>query len=84
MNPFMAYTLPTDQLFNLEFQFEFILNLVFQPMFGIQLRISIPVRIDLGECRIRIQLPSETYGPQPNQDPWVHIVNVRILPIFRP
>ncbi len=45
------YTLPTDQLFNLEFQFESVFNLEFQPKFGIQLGIPIPMRINLGECR---------------------------------
>ena len=35
------YTLPTDQLFNLEFQFESVFNLEFQPKFGIQLEIPI-------------------------------------------
>ena len=34
-------TLPTDQLFNLEFQFESVFNLEFQPKFGIQLEIPI-------------------------------------------
>ncbi len=47
---FYAYTLPTDQLFNLEFQFESVFNLQFQPKFGIQLGIPIPMGIDLGEC----------------------------------
>ncbi len=43
-------TLPTDQLFNLEFQFESVFNLEFQPKFGIQLGIPIPMGIHLGEC----------------------------------
>ncbi len=44
------YTLPTDELFNLEFNFESVLNLEFQPKFGIQLRIPIPMGMNLGEC----------------------------------
>ncbi len=44
------YTLPTDQQFNLEFQFESVFNLEFQPKFGIQLGIPIPMGINLGEC----------------------------------
>ncbi len=51
--PGTIHTLPTDQLFNLEFQFESIFNLEFQPKFGIQLGIPIPMGIDLGECRLR-------------------------------
>ena len=50
----MKYTLPTDQLFNLEFQFESLFNFEFQPKFGIQLGIPIPMGINLGErssCR---------------------------------
>ncbi len=43
-------TLPTDQLFNLEFQFESVFNLEVQPKFGIQLRIPISMGINLGEC----------------------------------
>ncbi len=45
-----SHTLPTDQLFNLEFQFESVLNLEFQPKFGIQIGIPIPMGINLGEC----------------------------------
>ena len=45
-------TLPTDQLFNLEFQFESVFNSEFQPKFGIQLGISIPMKINLGEWTI--------------------------------
>ncbi len=44
------YTLPTDQLFNLEFQFESVFNLEFQPKFGIQLGIPISMGINLGKC----------------------------------
>ena len=43
-------TLPTDQLFNLEFQFKFVFNLEFQAEFGIQLGIPIRIGINLGEC----------------------------------
>ena len=45
------YTLPTDQLFSLEFQFESVFKLEFQPKFGIQLGIPIPMGINLGECK---------------------------------
>ncbi len=45
-----VYTLITDQLFSLEFQFESEFNLEFQPKFGIQLGIPIPMGINLGEC----------------------------------
>ena len=38
----ICYTLPTDQLFHLEFQFQSVFNLEFQPEFGIQLGILIP------------------------------------------
>ena len=51
LNALNKYTLPTDQLFNLEFQFESIFNLEFQPKFGIQLGIPISMGINLGECR---------------------------------
>ncbi len=51
------YTLSTDQLFHLEFEFESVFNLEFQPKFGIsddalgiQLGIPIPMGINLGEC----------------------------------
>ncbi len=47
---FYVCTLPTDLLFNLEFKFESIFNLELQPKFGIQLEISIPMGIYLGEC----------------------------------
>ncbi len=40
----------TDQLFNLEFQFGSGFYLEFQPKFGIQLGIPIPMGINLGEC----------------------------------
>ncbi len=43
---------PTDQAFNLEFQFKSVFKLEFQPEFGIQLRIPIPMGIDLGECTV--------------------------------
>ena len=43
-------TLPTDQLFNLEFQFESTFNVDFQPEFGIQLGNPISMGIHLGEC----------------------------------
>ncbi len=39
-----------DQLFNLEFQFESVINFEFQPKFGIQLGIPIPMGLILGEC----------------------------------
>ena len=39
------HTLPT------EFQFESVFNLEFQPKFGIQLGMPIPMGINLGECR---------------------------------
>ncbi len=45
------YTLPMDELFNLEFQFKSVFNLEFQPKFGIQLGNPIPMGINLGECR---------------------------------
>ncbi len=48
-----AYTLITDQLFNLEFQFKSVFNLEFQPKFDTQLGIPIPMGINLGECRNR-------------------------------
>ena len=48
------YTLPTDQLFNLEFQFKSVFNLEFQPEFGIQLGIPILMEINLGECSAAI------------------------------
>ncbi len=35
-----------------EFQFESVFNLEFQPKFGIQLGIPIPMGINLGECII--------------------------------
>ena len=44
------YTLPTDQLFKLEFQFESVFNFEFQPKFGIQLGIPTLMGINLGEC----------------------------------
>ncbi len=47
----MCYTLPTDQLFNLEFQFESMFNLEFQAEFVVQLGIPILMSINLGECR---------------------------------
>ena len=49
---FLVYTLPTDQPFNLEFQFESVFNLEFQPKFSIQLGIPIPMGIYLGECNV--------------------------------
>ena len=49
----MCNTLPTDQLFSLEFQFESVFNLEFQPKFGIQLGIPISMGIDLGEWTIK-------------------------------
>ena len=61
------YTLPTDQPFNLEFQFKFEFNLEFQPKFSIQLRIPIPMGINLGECKVndlffRVYRKSIIYG----------------------
>ncbi len=50
INILSNYTLPTDQLFNLEFQFESVLKVEFQPKFGIQLGIPISMGINLGEC----------------------------------
>ncbi len=50
--PIEYYTLPTDQLFNLEFQFESVFNLEIQTEFGIQLGIPIPMGIHLGECSL--------------------------------
>ncbi len=47
----LEYTLPTDQLFNLEFQFKSAFNLDFQPEFGIQLGTPILIGINLGGCR---------------------------------
>ncbi len=44
------HTLTTDQLFNLEFQFESGFKLEFQPKFGLPLGFPIPMGIDLGEC----------------------------------
>ena len=44
------YTLPTDQQFNLEFQFVSVFNLEFQPKSGIQVGIPISMGINLGEC----------------------------------
>ncbi len=49
---YLWYTLPTDQLFNLEFQCESVFNLKFQPKFSIQPGIPIPMGIDLGECTL--------------------------------
>ena len=46
----VKHTLPTDQLLNLEIQFESVFNLEFQPKFGIQIGIPIPMGMDLGEC----------------------------------
>ncbi len=46
------YSLSTDQIFNLEFQFESVLNVEFQPEFGIQLGIPILMEINLGECMV--------------------------------
>ena len=45
-----THTLPKDQPFNLEFQFESVFNFEFQPKFGIQLEIPISLGINLGEC----------------------------------
>ncbi len=45
-------TLPTDKVLKLEFQFESVFNLEFQPKFGIQLGIPIPMGINLGECAL--------------------------------
>ena len=47
---FERLTLPTDQLFNLQFQFESVFNLEFQPKFGILLGIPISIGINLWEC----------------------------------
>ena len=44
------HTLPMDQLFNLEFQFESVFNSEFQPKFGIQLGIPTSMGINLGVC----------------------------------
>ncbi len=52
----MPYTLPTDQLSNLEFQFESVFNLEFQAKFGIQLGIPIPMGINLGECMFLVKM----------------------------
>ena len=41
-------TLPTDQQFNLEFQFKSVFKLEFQPEFGIKLGIPILMGINLG------------------------------------
>ncbi len=49
------YTLPTDQLFNLEFQFESVFNLEFQPKFGIQFGIPILMGINFGECMLSVR-----------------------------
>ncbi len=43
LNSYCMYTLPMDQLFNLEFQ----------PKFGIQLGIPIPMGKNLGQCIVR-------------------------------
>ncbi len=51
-----SHTLPTDQLFNLEFQFKSVFNVKFQPKFGIQLGIEIQMGIDLGECSAHLVL----------------------------
>ena len=45
-----SYTLPMDQLFNLDFQFKSVFNLEIQPKFAIQLGIPISMGINLGEC----------------------------------
>ncbi len=50
-----SHTLPTDQQFNLEFQFKSVFKLKFQPEFGIQLGIPIPMGINLGECNNNIK-----------------------------
>ncbi len=41
---------PNGSMIQLESQFESVLNLEFQPKFGIQLGISISMGINLGEC----------------------------------
>ncbi len=61
------YTLPTDQLFNLEFQFESVFNLEFQPKFGIQLGIPISMGINLGECIVYVEKAKiSVYVESPN------------------
>ncbi len=54
---FYFNTLTTDQLFNLEFQFESCFKLEFQPKFGMQLGFPIPMGIDLGEWIPAIMVP---------------------------
>ena len=51
------YVTHTDQLFNLEFQFESVFNLEFQPKFGIQLGIPISMEINLGESSANPHIP---------------------------
>ncbi len=63
-----VHTLPMDQLFNLELQFESVFNLEFQPKFGIQHGIPIPIGLNLGECRWQhfwesVQKSSDFYLP---------------------
>ncbi len=53
------YTLPAVELFYLDFQFESVFNLEFQPKFGIQLGIPIPMGINLGECNIQTNVLPE-------------------------
>ncbi len=50
MSPYIMYTLPTDQLFNLDFQFKSVFNLEFQAKFGIQHGIPTLMGLNLGEC----------------------------------
>ncbi len=47
---YFMYTLPRDQLFNVEIQFQSVFNLKFRPKFGIQLATPIPMVINLWEC----------------------------------
>ncbi len=67
-NPSTEYTLPTDQLFNMEFQFESVFNLEFQPKFGIQLGNPISMGINLGECTLLKKKTFLSNQPPINQE----------------
>ncbi len=67
------HTLPTDQLFNLEFQFESVFNLEFQPKFCIQLGIPISMGINLGECTSKYNyLMGVNIGSRSSSQLWLY------------
>ena len=51
----IPYTLPTDQLLNLEFQFECVVQLRILISVWIQLGITIPMGVNLGECTTTLE-----------------------------